>query len=73
VSRIVGKAGDGGAQAVIAGPAEDDAAGLAGLVGDGADAGLGGELGLGLEALAHIAELGEDLGGAQAPGRGGRT
>jgi len=33
---VVGKAGDGGAQAVIAGPAEDDAAAFAGLVGDGA-------------------------------------
>ena len=35
---VVGKAGDGGAQAVIAGPAEDDTAAFAGLVGDWADA-----------------------------------
>jgi hypothetical protein len=36
-------------------------------LGDGEDAGLGGELG-GLEALADIAELGEDLRGADASG-----
>ena len=65
---VVGKAGDGGAQAVIAGPAEDDAAALAGLVGDGADAGLSGELVLGLEALAYVTEFGQDLGGADATG-----
>ena len=65
---VVGKAGDGGAQAVIAGPAEDDAAAFAGLVGDWADAGLSGELILGLEALAHIAEFGQDLGGADSTG-----
>jgi len=65
---VVGKAGDGGAQAVIAGPAEDDTAAFAGLVGDWADAGLSGELILGLEALAHIAEFGQDLGGADSTG-----
>src|SRR6516162_3780932 len=66
--RVVGKAGDGGAQTVIAGPAEDDASAFAGLVGDGADAGLSGELVLGLEALAYVTEFGQDLGGADATG-----
>ena len=68
VAGVVGQAGDGGAQAVVAGPAEDDAAALAGGVGDGGDAGLGGELVVGLEAFADVAELGEDLGGADAAG-----
>ena len=49
---VVGKAGDGSAQAVVARPSEGDAAAFAGGVGDGRDAGLGGELVLGLEALA---------------------
>jgi hypothetical protein len=70
VPGVVGNAGDGGAQAVIAGPAEDDTAAFAGLVGDGADAGLSGELVLGREPLAHVAELGQDLGGADATGAG---
>ena len=42
---------------MIAGPAEDDAAAFAGLVGDWADASLSGELVLGLEALAHVADF----------------
>ena len=65
---VVGKAGDGGAQSVIAGPAEDHAAAFAGLVGDWADAGLSSKLVLGREALAHVAEFGQDLGGADATG-----
>ena len=66
---VVGdSAGDGLPEAVIAGPAEHDAAAFAGGVGDRGDAGFGGELVLGGEALAHVAELGEDLGGADAPG-----
>ena len=44
VPGVVGEAGEGSAQAAVAGPAEADAAGLAGLVGDGAEAGIGGEL-----------------------------
>ena len=36
-------------------------------MGDGADAGFGGELVVGGEALADVAEFGEDLGGADAP------
>ena len=47
-------------------PPAIDAAALAGGVGDGADAGLGGELLRRLEAAADVAELGEDLGGADA-------
>lgn len=70
VAGVVGEAGEGGAQALVAGPSPADAAGLAALVGDGGDAGLGGELVVGLEASAHVAELGEDLGGAD-PARAG--
>jgi hypothetical protein len=70
VAGVVGEAGDGSTQAVVAGPSEDDAAGSAGGVGDGADAGLGGELVGGLEAVADVAEFGEDLGGADASGSG---
>jgi hypothetical protein len=44
VAGVVGEAGDCGAQAVVASPSEDDAAAFAGGVGDGTDAGLGGEL-----------------------------
>ncbi len=68
VPGIVGEAGDGGAEAVVAGPSEDDAAAFAGGMGDGADARLGGELVFGLEALAYVAELGEDLRGVDAAG-----
>lgn len=70
VSGVVGEAGDGGAEPMVAGPSEGDAAALAGSVGDGSDAGFGGELVFGLEALAHIAELGEDLCGIDAAGAG---
>jgi hypothetical protein len=58
VAGVVGEAGDCGAQAVVASPSEDDAAAFAGGVGDGTDAGLGGERVVALEALAHVAELG---------------
>src|SRR5690349_12650455 len=68
VSGVVGEAGDGGAQAVIAGAAEEDATALAGLVGDRAHAGFGGELTLAWEALAHVIEFGKDLSGADTPG-----
>jgi hypothetical protein len=68
VSGVVGEAGDRRAQAVIAGPAEDDAAALARGVVDRTGAGLGGEEVGGGEALADVAELREDLGGADAPG-----
>jgi len=65
---VVGEADDGLWETMVACPSEDDAAGFAGSVSDGADAGLGCELVFGLEALANIAELGEDLGGADAAG-----
>ena len=68
VARVVGQAGQRGAQAVIAGPAEGHGLGLARGVGDGRDAGLGGELFVAVEALAHAAQLGQDLRGADAPG-----
>ena len=44
VSGVVGHAGDGGAQAVIASPSEGNGLGLAGLVGHWCDTGLGGQV-----------------------------
>ena len=41
--RVVGEAGYRASEAMVAGPSEFDAPGLSGGVGDGADAGLGGE------------------------------
>ena len=70
---VVGHAGERSTQALVAGPAPADASGLAALIGDGNDAGLGGELVLGREARAHVAELGQDLGGAHPAGPGERT
>src|SRR5688572_4640930 len=68
MARVVGKTGDGPAQSMVAGPAEGDGAAFAGLVGDGHDAGLGAQLLGAGEALGHVAQLGQDLGGADAPG-----
>ena len=62
----VGAAGDGEAQALLAGPSEAGATGFAGGMCDETDAGLGGELVLGGEAFAHVAELSEG-GGAAGP------
>ena len=70
VPGVVGEADDGLAEAVVAGPSEGDAAGFAGGVGDGSDAGFGGELVFGEEALADIAEFGEDLRSADSAGAG---
>ena len=64
VSGIVGEACDGRAQALVAGPAPADAAGFSAGVSDRRDAGLGGELVFALEAGAHVAELGRNLGRA---------
>jgi hypothetical protein len=64
VAGVVGEAGDGSPEAAIASPAEDDAAALAGLARDRS----GGELVGGLEAFTDIAELGQDLGGADPAG-----
>ena len=61
VAGVAGPRGDGAAQAMVAGPAEADAARFAALVGHGRNARLGGQLLLGEEAFAHVAELGEDL------------
>ena len=65
---VVGETGDGSPEAAVASPAEDHAAALARLARDRSDAGLGGELVGGLEAFPDIAELGEDLGGADLTG-----
>jgi len=73
VAGVVGEAGDGSPEAAVASPAEDDAAALAGLARDRSHAGLGGELVGGLEALADVAELGQDLGGADLAGARGDT
>ena len=70
MARVVGQASDGTAQAMIAGPAEAHAARLARLVGHWHDAGLGGQPIVIGEALAHVAQLGQDLRGADAPARG---
>ena len=64
VPGVVGKTGDGAAQAMVAGPAEHDRAMLAGFVGDWSHARFRGENVVGREAFADVAELGEDLGGA---------
>ena len=68
VAGVVGEAGDRRAQAVIAGPAEDDAAALARGMCDRTGAGLRGELVGGGEALADVAEFGEDPCCTDAPG-----
>src|SRR5882724_10116231 len=58
---VIGHAHDGLTKAMVAGPAESDAARFTGLIGNGDGTGFGGELlGRG-ETFAHIAELGEDL------------
>ncbi len=68
VTRVVGQTGQCGAQAMVAGPSEGNHPGLARGVGDRGDAGLGGQLRIAVKALAHAAQLGQDLGGADAPG-----
>src|SRR2546427_4667392 len=59
---IIGEGREGAAQTLVAGPAEDDGAVLTGGMRDGRQARLGGELFVGGEARAIVAELGEDLG-----------
>ncbi len=70
MSRVVGEAGDGLSEVLVTGPSEHDAAAFAGGVGDGTDAGLGGELIFGGEALADVAEFGQDRCCADASGAG---
>ena len=65
---VVGEAGDGGAQPLVAGPSPSDASGFAALIGDGRDTGLRGEMVFALEAGPHVAEFGGDLGGADLSG-----
>src|SRR5438093_6338384 len=68
VTRVVGEAGQRLSQALVAREAEGDAAVLAGSMGDGRYAGLGGELVVAGEAEAIVTELGEDLRGVDAAG-----
>ena len=68
VPGVIGEAGDGGPQPLVAGPPPSDAARLAALVSNWGDAGLGGEVVLGLEAGAHVAKFGGDLSGANLAG-----
>ena len=70
VPRVIRERGEGLAQAFVACPAEDDGPVLAGRVGDGREAGLGGELRVRGEARAIIAELREDLGGVDGTAAG---
>ena len=62
----VGERADRVAQAVVAGPAEAGALGLAGFDGDGGLAAVGGERGVGRVAVAAVAHLGEHRGGQMA-------
>src|SRR5579863_10739726 len=63
VPAVVGEGGDGGAEPLVAGPAEVHVAVLAGLAGDRGDAGERGD-GVGaVVGLAAVAPLGEHLGG----------
>jgi hypothetical protein len=68
VSRIIGPGGQGTPEPLVAGEAETDASVLAGFVGDGGDASLGGQLSVGPVAPAVVAELGENLGSIDGPG-----
>ena len=68
VSRVIGEAGNGGPQALVASPPPPDAARPAALVGDRGDAGLGSEMILGLEAGSYVTEFGGDLSGANLAG-----
>lgn len=65
VAGVVRKAGQRGAQASVAGPSERDPAGLAGLSGDRGKAGIGGKLIGGQIAGAILAQLSQNLTGAE--------
>ena len=67
VARVVGPGADGLTEAVVARPSEGDAARLPALVGDGTDAGLGGQLVLTEKPFSHVAELSDNLRGVDAP------
>ena len=68
VAGVIGEAGDGSTQPLVAGPSPADASRSSALVGDGSDAGLGGEVILALEAGALVTELGSDLRSADFAG-----
>jgi hypothetical protein len=68
VAGVVREAGEGVAQASVAGPAEADGAGLPRPAGDGGKASVGGGLVGGEVARAILAEFGEDRGGADLSG-----
>ena len=68
--RIIGEGSEGAAQALVAGPAEDDGMVLTGGMSDGGQAALGGELFIAGEAGAIVTELGEDLGGIDVAAAG---
>ena len=66
VAGVVGGAGDGAAEALVAGPADDGAAAFARCAGDKTDADLRGELIVGGEPLTELAAFGQELRRAQA-------
>ena len=68
VARVVGETGKGATQAMVAGPAERDAATLPRLVSQRCHTGFGGQLRIAGEAVAYIAQFGEDLCGADLAG-----
>jgi methyl-accepting chemotaxis protein len=68
MTRVVGHAGQCCAQPVVAGPTKRHGFGLARGVGNGRDTGLCGQVFVTVEVLAHAAQLGQDLRGADAPG-----
>lgn len=53
---------------MVAGPAEGHGLAFAGGVGDWGDTGFGGQVRVAVEALAHAAELGQDLRGTDLSG-----
>jgi len=72
VAGVVGPSGEGLTKPLVAGEAAGDAPVFAGGVGDGGDPAFAGELILGSEAKAIVAELGEDLSGIDGSGPGER-
>jgi hypothetical protein len=70
MTRVVCQAGDGLTQPMVAGPSKGEGLRLAGCIGDGHGAGLCGEAIERWEASAHVAELGQDLSGADPAARG---
>jgi hypothetical protein len=68
VAGIVGEADESAAQAVTAGPSDDDTAASAGHIGDRAGAALGGKLFQSLEAVADISEVRKGPSCAEAAG-----